>query len=215
MPRLTAEEAHQLGLADPANPSRVIGGALAQAGGRSFETELEVLHAYLEVQGIATIRRLPVETAPIPRAWMKDPRKGGMCRILSQRQQCDYFGYLHGTGRAVMMEAKSLGKAARSLPIIAANQKGSGLKEHQLRSLAEAHHAGALAALVWRNGPGSTLVIDGIGLAAIWDKFRIGTERRIDRSLGGKFADPDGRRGLTGTSPLNCYNWLHGPARDR
>lgn len=171
-----------LGLELTPRPERVQGGRDAQSGGKAFESCLQTVHDIYRINARAWIYRLPVNTQPMPRAWLKDPTKGGIGRILAERQQADYFGYLAG-GRAVVMEAKSTIERAASLPIIAPGKTGSGLKAHQLAGLVEAHKAGAAAMVVWRNGP-EGLVLPGATLVDIWAEFRLGRLKRIPAAKG-------------------------------
>lgn len=207
MPRMSSDDWNELDLGEPgsgASVSRVLGGASAQAGGKAFEQSLDEMHGVYEAALFAKVWKLPVETQPMPRSWLRNPQHGGIGRILSARQLCDYTGYLFGTGRSVIMEAKATKNEERSLPIIKAGAKsGSGLKEHQLKALAEAVNAGAMAVLLWRNGP-HDLMIRGQGLVALWQEFRIGTINRIDKSLGRPVLATRGGAGL----PSGLPDWL-------
>lgn len=168
-----------------ASVNRKIGGARAAASGKDFEQALEITHDWYRLKLIADVYRLPVNTAPMPPGWMRDPKRSGIARILCERQRADYGGFLHKSGRAVVMEAKALTTRARSLPIIPEKGKGSGLKMHQLRALVEAHRWGAFAALVWRNGE-ERLVVPGKVLEQLLHEARLGLTR-MDRSYGTPF----------------------------
>lgn len=176
-------------------PTRVQGGRDAQSGGKAFEAILEQTHAWYRQNKIADIDKLPVATAPMPRAWIarEHQAKGGMARILSERQRADYFGVMggdiklppnprnHGMGCCIQMEAKSQIEAAKSLPITRPDQKGYGLKAHQLEGLVRAADFGALVAVVWRNGPNG-LVFGEPVLRDAWNKFRLGQIKRLEAS---------------------------------
>lgn len=157
--------------------NRVIGGKRAQGGGKDFEKALDYTHARYAAEDRAIVYRLPVNTAPMPPVWLKDPKRSGICRILAERQRADYAGFLP-TGRAIVMEAKATTERARSLAI----SPKAGLKPHQLRALAEAHVWGALAVLVWRNGE-DRLVLTGDALVTADRAHRTGSLTRLDRSL--------------------------------
>lgn len=159
-------------------------GRLAQATGRGFENDLEWTHGRFRIAGRADVFKLPVETAPIPRAWLRDPTAhGGMCRILSARQRADYFGAVGPAepdllGRALVMEAKYSSERAASIPILREDQKGSGLKAHQLEALVNAAAFGTLAAVVWRNGHERLIFLPDV-LAWAWAEFRLGKIKRL------------------------------------
>lgn len=206
MPRMSSEDWNELDLgpvSDAPSIGRVLGGSSAQAGGKHFEAELGSMHAAYEGAGVAKIWQLPVETQPMPRSWLRQAQQGGIARILSARQLCDYTGYLMGSGRAVIMEAKATKAEERSMAIVKAGTNGAGLKEHQLKALSQAAQYGALSCLVWRNGP-NDLLIRGDLLVSLWQEFRIGTVKRIDKSLGRPVAASRGRLG----SPAGLPDWL-------
>lgn len=129
------------------------GGKQAERGGRAFEDALKHAHDAYETLGSARIRQLPVPTVYV----------GNGLRRLSARQGYDFEGFFgpnagtipdptcwHGMG--LVMEAKRCERRMASLPVLAADKTGFGLKAHQLQSLAEAMDFGAVAAVVWRNG---------------------------------------------------------------
>lgn len=172
--------------ARPEAPSRnVLGGARAQASGKGFEAALEYTHAAYRAAGLADIWRLPVDTAPMPPGWMRNPAQAGIGRILRSRQKGDYAGWLPG-GRAILMEAKATSTRARSMNVIPKGGEGSGLRAHQLEALADAAAWGVISALVWKNGE-DRIVVPGPVLIDLCRDVKMGKIRRIDRSFGTAF----------------------------
>lgn len=135
------------------------GARLAQASGRMFENALEGAHDYYRWANVADVFRLPVPTQPMPKSWLRDPRQFGTARMLASRQRADYFGAfgpeagprLHG--RAIAMEAKHYSERVASMLILRDNQKGAGLKIHQLEALVDGwRRFGIVGVVVWGNG---------------------------------------------------------------
>lgn len=160
-------------------------GRAAYASGRGFEADLEWTHGKYRAARIADVFKLPVTTQAMPKGWLQDPRKSGVCRILSERQRADYVGTLGPQagagllGRSVLMEAKYTSERAPSLPIIPAGKKsGSGLKAHQLESLANCAEFGAIGVIVWRNGHERLVFMPPVVTWA-WAKFRLGQVKRL------------------------------------
>lgn len=181
------------------SPERVRGGRDAQSGGKAFEECLEITHDVYRTNGVADIFRLPVETQPMPRTWLKDPTKGGIARLLAKRQRADYLGTLKG-GRCIQMEAKSTIAREKSLPIRRPDQDGFGLKAHQLSSLVNAYKLGALVAVVWRNGP-EGLVLVGPDLARFWEEFRLAQRTRIQAAEAHPYDEPS-------SLGVRVHDWL-------
>lgn len=186
--RLPAAPAQQL--LGGGSEARIQGGRDAQAGGKQFEADLELTHqVYLKTK-MADICRLPVNTQPMPRSWIIDPKKhGGIARILSERQRADYFGISgpamrtvdndYTLGRCIQMEAKSQLEATKGLTILPKGKTGHGLTAHQIAGLVQAYEFGAMVAVVWRNGP-NRLVFTGAVLEKAWREFRLGQIKRLE-----------------------------------
>lgn len=173
-------------------------GRAAQAGGRAFEQDLEYTHDYYRKVGKADIIKLPVPTSPMPRNWLRNPKeRGPIARILSARQRADYMGtvnYLRmntisaGKGpiakivpTPIAMEAKAnRTKRIASLRILKDDEKGHGLKIHQLESLVEGWRTfGTLGVVVWLNGPELRGVLMPDVLERVHYLFTLGREHLI------------------------------------
>lgn len=163
------------------SPTRISGGRMAQAGGRGFEGDLEWTHDIYRRERRADIFRLPVNTAPMPRAWVSDPKRSGICRILSERQRADYFGTMNKAfhSRAIAMEAKFVSERKPSLAIVREGEKGAGLKMHQLEHLVRGWtDFGCLGVLVWKNGTERLMFMPPL-LVWAYNEVRLGKIRRL------------------------------------
>lgn len=146
-------------------------GRSAQRAGQSWERTLEAAHRVLELQGVARIWKMPVPSRTDPR----NPSR----LIRMERAEPDHVGYLMGSGRAVLMEAKSNAKAVKHL-IVVRDTKKRGLSDHQRAALYKAARAGVLSALVWKNGE-QIGVIQGAKLQYMEDRVPWTAFRIIDR----------------------------------
>lgn len=169
-------EAHQLGGKKRIDVQR---GRAAAGSGKDFEKDLELQHLRYRTEGSADIFKLPVSTQPMPPSWLRDPRKAGIARLLAERQRADYCGTLKG-GRCIQMEAKATKELERSMNVVRPDMTGGGLKLHQFEALVRARELGALAAVVWQNGP-QLLVLAGADLGKAWYEYRLGRWKRLDR----------------------------------
>jgi len=160
---------------------QVFRGAANADSGAKYETRLSRAHEVYAKSGLASIRRLPVPTAPIPGKYIHiidramGPGRAHTLRSLVSRQGYDYMGVFGPNagpdfqldryhGRAIAMEAKRTSEKSTSLPIIADDKKGSGLQFHQLDALATDYRDfGVVSVLCWQNGDqGMVLLPDKI-----------------------------------------------------
>ena len=161
-------------------------GKAAVISGRGFEGELEHTHDLYRQRGRADIYRLPVFTQPAPRTWLADPRKFGVVRILAEQQRTDYAGTLGGVhrGRSIVMEAKSSVDRQASLAILRPDQKGGGVKLHQLSAIVHGwRNFGTMGCIVWKNGIERLIFLPPV-LTWAFDEFRLGRVRRLQSADG-------------------------------
>lgn len=187
--QITVEQFLERGQVGAKAAHRVIGGVRAQGSGKDFEKSLGAVHQVYEQMGMAQVEQLPVNTRPMPPAWLNAGmrQRSGVCRILAERARFDYYGALGPklgsdlVGRAVAMEAKNTTTREASLRIVPSDGdgSGSGLKEHQLAACAVAWSTFAtLAVVVWRNGEERLLFAPDF-LVAAFQEFRLKQRTRI------------------------------------
>lgn len=134
-------------------------GRTAQKAGRDFEASLAKMHSAYRVRGICWLIEHAMPTRPNA---TKGPRPGKAApgppmRIVTGPAPVDFQGCLGPKtpwpGRAVYLEAKSCGKAAKRIPIIPDKQSRFGLRLKQWQMLqSKARDWGAVSLIVWRNG---------------------------------------------------------------
>ena len=159
---------------------RIVAGLKARFSGEDFEAALETTHQVYAHEGVALLEKLPVATAPMPKAWLSPAgrSRAGICRILCQRARFDYYGTLGPeagggrNGRAVAIEAKHSQHEAPSLPIVEGTMH-RGLAVHQLKACAEAAaRFGTLACVVWKAADHRVLFPPSVLIEAVRENWR-------------------------------------------
>lgn len=84
----------------------------------------------------------------------------GTSAAYSQHAGCDFFGHT-ASGRAVLIEAKSLDRPKLPMKVAAGAKVAPGVKRHQLVTLLAAGAHGAHALVVWRRKDYVTLLSIG------------------------------------------------------
>lgn len=173
-------------------------GRISASHGHIWEQALSRTHDVYRKCALADIIQLPVPTAPAPSKYTTPLRRVhgigeeiyGMLRVRISKQGFDFIGSMGCNagpdrmlwryfGRAIAMEAKYSESYKTSLPIIAEDKRGFGVKEHQLQALAVAYmDFGAVSLIVWCN-EGKRLVLMPDMVLTAYKRFRSGGRKSV------------------------------------